>query len=127
MMRSDLQYRSLMEKHGFEPNEQSVEMVTETQRDDMLGHIKKAIYHVNSQRGHRTSELEHRLDKAMVELLMINVQVAEVYSPPRVAAMARTMGLRAGWSLDLTTRDHDGKWWNFNDLEMRNRAIRKVI
>ena len=41
--------------------------------------------------------------------------------------MARSMGLKAGWSLDLITQDIDGRPWNFNELEMRNRAVRRVI
>ena len=41
--------------------------------------------------------------------------------------MARQMGLKAGWSLDLTTNDTDGRAWNFNDPEMRNRAARRVL
>ena len=63
----------------------------------------------------------------MTELLITNIQVAEVHSPQRVVAMARTMGLKFGWSFYLTTNDVDGKYWNFNELEMRNRAIRRVI
>ena len=41
--------------------------------------------------------------------------------------MAREMGLRAGWSFDLTTTDDDGRAWDFNSVEMRNRAIHKVL
>ena len=32
---------------------------------------------------------------------------AEVYSPPRVTAAARKMGLNAAWALDLTQVDPD--------------------
>ena len=41
--------------------------------------------------------------------------------------MASKMGLRAGWSLDLTTKDTDGRAWGFNVPEMRNRATRLVL
>ena len=41
--------------------------------------------------------------------------------------MAQKIGPKAGWSLDLTTCDSDGKAWDFNNLEMRNRAVRKVL
>ena len=37
------------------------------------------------------------------------------------------MGLRAGWALDITTRDKDGREWDFNQLEMRNRAVRRDL
>ena len=126
-MKSDPQYRSLMEKHGHVSNEQSVEMVTDVQREEMLGHIRKAIYYINQSKERIRSPIEHGLDKAMMELLIANIEVAEVYSPPRVVTMAKTMGLKAGWSLDLTTKEVDGRQWNFNEVEMRNRAIRKVL
>ena len=42
-------------------------------------------------------------------------------------AMAKKMGLRAGWSLDLTTTDENGNAWDFNKVAMRNKAARKLI
>ena len=63
----------------------------------------------------------------MLSILTSKIDVAEVYSPPRVASMARKMALSQGWSLDLTTEDTDGRAWDFNHLEMRNRAIRKLL
>ena len=63
----------------------------------------------------------------MLLILTTNMDVAEVYSPARVARMARKMGLSQGWSLDLTTEDTDGRAWDFNHMEMRNRAIRKLL
>ena len=62
-----------------------------------------------------------------MEMLIANIQVAEIYSLPRVAALARSMGLRAGWIFDLTTIDADGKHWDCNQMEMRNRAVRRVL
>ena len=41
--------------------------------------------------------------------------------------MARKIGLRAGWSLDLITTDVDGRAWDFNSVEMWNRAARRVL
>ena len=40
--------------------------------------------------------------------------------------MKRKMGLRQGWSFDLTTNDVDGRKWDFNHAEMRNRALRRL-
>ena len=37
------------------------------------------------------------------------VDVAEIYSPPRIADMANRMNMKGGWSLDLTTEDENGK------------------
>ena len=42
--------------------------------------------------------------------LLMNIAIAEVYSPPRVVAMARTMGLKVGWRLDLRTKDVDERY-----------------
>ena len=51
-----------------------------------------------------------------------NVDVAEVYSPPRITAMVVKCGLGAGSVLDLTTQDQDGRKWDFSFKEMRDRA-----
>lgn len=52
--------------------------------------------------------------------------VSEVYSPPRVTAMARAMGMNAGWALDLRTVDANGRKWNFEDPSRRTEALRLV-
>ena len=41
--------------------------------------------------------------------------VAEVYSPPRVAAQAMTVGMRPGFSIDLGTLKPDGTPWDLED------------
>ena len=41
--------------------------------------------------------------------------------------MAERLGLKAGWALDLTTCDEDGRPWNFDQVEMRNRAVRRLL
>eukprot|EP00972_Heterocapsa_arctica_P016733 2468579-Heterocapsa_arctica.AAC.1 len=40
--------------------------------------------------------------------------VSEVYSPPRVTTMAKAMGMRAGWALDIRTVDEQGRRWDFS-------------
>ena len=62
----------------------------------------------------------------MLALVAEGMDVAEIYSPPRVAKMATQLGMRAGWSLDLATHDRDGQAWEFRKKEMRNRAMRKI-
>ena len=55
--------------------------------------------------------------------------VAEVYSPPRVTAAAKLLPelkLIPGFGLDLTTNDADGRAWNFDEKEMRERAMAKL-
>ena len=47
----------------------------------------------------------------------------ELYSPPRVDALARMWNLMPGMSLDLITVDpDDGKPWDFKVAEKRDKA-----
>ena len=71
--------------------------------------------------------LGDNLNELMLNMVVEQMQVSEVYSPPRVVAMANKMGFRGGWGLDFTTQDEDGRPWDFNGTTMRNRAIRKLI
>ena len=68
-----------------------------------------------------------QMDQVMLQMMVNNMDVAEFYSPPRITDMAVKMGLRAGWSMDITTNDTDGRAWDFNVAEMRNRAARRVL
>ena len=53
--------------------------------------------------------------------------VSEIYSPPRVTAMAEKIGLRAGWALDLVEVDpEDGLPWDFSTQAKREKALRKI-
>ena len=65
--------------------------------------------------------------KAYISNMECNTDISEIYSPPRITTVARRYGLRAGCSLDITTFDVDGRPWDFDDVEMRNRAIRKIV
>ena len=71
-------------------------------------------------------KLEKELGMQMLILMGTEMDVSDIYSPPRVAVKAAEMGLRAGWSLDLTTRDQDGKRWDFSKASIRKRAITKI-
>ena len=48
--------------------------------------------------------------------------IAEIYSPPRVAALLPRDGLYPGVSMDITTNDELGKPWDFNDPKQRQKA-----
>ena len=51
-------------------------------------------------------------------------ECVEIYAPPRVTQVVSEMGLRAAWSLDLTTVDPvDGQPWDFSFEEKRKRAM----
>ena len=75
----------------------------------------------------KSSNAGSKLNGAKLSMLVARMNVAEVYSPPRVVEVARKIGLREGWGLDLSTRDEDGRAWDFYNLEMRNRAVIKLL
>ena len=52
--------------------------------------------------------------------------VSEIYSPPRIASKAPGAGLLQGDSMDLSTKDPDGKSWDFRDAGQRRKAIEKI-
>ena len=55
--------------------------------------------------------------------------VSEIYSPRRVTAAAKLLPelkVILGFALDLTTSDSDGRPWDFDENEMRDRALRRV-
>ena len=54
------------------------------------------------------------------------VDVGEIYSPPRVVAEAEAMGLRKGFSLDLTAKRADGKVWDFSLRSCQMEALQLV-
>ena len=55
--------------------------------------------------------------------------VSDIYSPPRVSAVARlcpSFGILPGFALHLTTHDNDGRHWDFDEDDMRERAWAKI-
>ena len=53
-----------------------------------------------------------------------SVDVAEAYSPPRMAAMAAELGFNPGFSLDLTTTNDAGEPWDLSDKKMQDAATK---
>ena len=51
--------------------------------------------------------------------------MAEVYSPLRVCATARRLGLKAGFSFDLTVNDENGEPWDLSIESVQRKALRK--
>ena len=51
---------------------------------------------------------------------------SEIYSPPQIAVKAAEMGLNAGWGLDRTTKDHDGRRRDFSKPDMGKWAMDKI-
>ena len=55
--------------------------------------------------------------------------VSEIYSARRVTAAAKflpELKVTPGLALDLTTSDSGGRPWDFDEKEMRNRALPKI-
>ena len=70
---------------------------------------------------------ENRRQRRTAKQTQGKMDVAEVYSPPRITAMARTMGLKDGWALDLTETDpDDGEPWDLSVKAKREKAKKKV-
>ena len=127
MMKDDPEYRHLLQKQAKPHEDDQLGAVTTEELEEMRGRVKKAIHTIQQKIAREREDVSNRLNMTMMKMLINEIEVAEVSSPPRVAQMARRMGLKAGWSLDLTTCDSDGKAWDFNDVNMRNRAVRKVL
>ena len=135
-MKNDPQYRQLMQKHyGMldvmqAKGESQVGGTTSDHKvrlEEQRGHVRKAIHMVKQKMGEMGRDTTSQLDQAMLQILITSMDVAEFYSPPRIANMAANIGLRAGWSMDIITNDTDGRAWDFNVAEMRNRAARRVL
>lgn len=65
----------------------------------------------------------------MISSMIATVQrhVSEVWSPPRVTAMAPSYGLVPGSAYDIEADDEKGAPWNFDVLEQRNKCIREIL
>ena len=125
-MGNDPQYRQLMQKHKKDDivaNVGNPKVKVEEQR----GQLRKSVHKMKQKTREEVNTITKQFNQTMLQTLIAETDVAEFYSPPRIASMASKMRLRAGWSLDITTDDVDGKPWDFNDQEMRNRAVRKVL
>ena len=95
--------------------------------EEARGHARKAIYNIQQRALKEQEGISIQLDITMMSMLFDKMEMVEVCGPPSVAEMVRKMGLKVGWSLDMTTHGFDGKRWDFNNTEMRNRAARKVL
>ena len=70
--------------------------------------------------------LEKELRIQMFKLMAEDIDVVEIYSPPRIVERATEMGSEGGWSLDLTTKDSMGRKWDLSKPEVRSRAIQFI-
>lgn len=116
-----------MQRHGHGEGH-GIDIMTETQWEEKRGHAQKVMRYIEERmRQEHYNQLDNQLDRIMTEIMLTQVDVAELYSPQRVTAVAKAMGLKAGWGLNITTRDTDGRAWHLNDVEMGNRAPRRLL
>ena len=101
-----------------------MEFISEYQKLETLKQARQAIMVVEARLRHDI--LGKQMEMEMMKTLFNMMDVAEVYSFPRVAAMAKRLGFRDGWSFDLTTCDTDGREWDFNVSEMKSCRTQSV-
>ena len=65
-------------------------------------------------------EPEEKAEETEVVKALRSVEIAEMYSPPRVTKESRKFGIQAGEAMDLSTG------WDFRKQEDRDRAIRYI-
>ena len=105
----------------------TMEVMTGSQMREKIHRVQRAIAEMELKMARDRHGKELQLNNVMEDILFEQMNVAEVCSPFRVAKMAVTMGLRAGWGFDLTTCDENVRFWDFNDVSMRSAAVRRVI
>ena len=106
-MANDTEYEHLIQKQMENETGDHLKMIIDGQRHEQIAHVQRARLPILMQKQH--DQIEEGLNATMVEVLLNQMGVAEICSPPRVAAMAKRMGMRRGWSLDFTTCDKDGR------------------
>ena len=98
---------------------QRLDMIAEilgiSQAEELVREIENMMPRIAGNRRQRRSA---RLQEA-------KIHVAEVFSPPRIAAAAKRHGLIPGWSLDLSMIDPDtGQPWDLSIPADRKRSDR---
>ena len=102
-MQKDPEYRRLMHKHELHHEAGQIEILTEAQVNERRHNVQRAINVIEREARKGIKSVEQQLTHTMVTHLLAKIEVAEIYSPPRVTEMAQRMGLKSGWALDITT------------------------
>ena len=56
----------------------------------------------------KVEQRARELHDAAHRMSILGIDISEIYSPPRIVALAEQYRLRPGFSLDLTTHDAEG-------------------
>ena len=97
-------------------------VLTRDAADEIKEH-EKAIIGVVGASGGCSSQYQRERVKT------IRATVSEMYSPPRVKAATKflpELKIIPGFAFDLTTADTDGRLWDFDEAEMRDRARKRI-
>ena len=125
-MKGDLEYRKLLEKCGYTMGITNLDILTEDEIREKMHRVKRAIMEIEERMRQQYNNYKGvELNNTMRKMLFEQMDVAELYSQPRAIRMAENMGLRAGWSLDLTTCDDQGRPWDSNDVNMSSNCRTK--
>lgn len=101
------------------------EILSQEQAQEKKHQVRDSFAEIERrERRHQRGAKECHLNQMMGKLMLEQVEVVEAYSPPRIAAMARKMGLRVAWSLDLMICEEHGQPLDFKN--MRGAAVMKL-
>ena len=121
-----------MEENEEEKDQEDEDMVLckgDVMRISVDPDMEERLRSMSARAGKRRIDWEtdvERMNKAL-EKENIDCAIVEIYSPPRVNAIAELWGLLPGWSLDLTTIDpDDGMPWDFSIQDKRDKAEQMV-
>ena len=70
------------------------------------------------------------MDSEYVVNQILNVvknHVSEIWSPPRVNALAHEYGLQPGFSYDIQCNDENGEPWDFDVPAQRSKCVRHIL
>ncbi len=93
--------------------------------EELLGLSRASEIIEQIERGMPRQPVNHR-QRRTAKLNDAKFHVAEAYSPPRMVLAAKRMGLRPGWSLDLSEVDEStGQPWDLSTAAAQKRAMSK--
>ena len=95
-MTKDPQYKTLVDKHGDMKQSGELDVVTEEMQRQQVKWLKQAITKIEQSINVMENNLGGLLNNVTMKEVMKELDVAEVYSPPRVVEMARKLGFKAG-------------------------------
>lgn len=98
------------------------------EKNEEVSQVQAAESNYNGQQHDNTTTMKQlQLESMKNEVMKMNMDLVEIYSPERVTTMAKKYGLGAGRAMDLTTIDEIGRAWGFDCAHMRNKCDEKSV